>query len=88
MPNQPYECNKSQEQDSALNIIEKYKFHPCIKLIKSKNEGLSSSFSFRFATIKEVEKSISILDPKKASQRHLHKYFKNKYRFLCKLCVQ
>ena len=51
MPNQRYECNKSQEQDPILNIIEKFKFHPSIKLIKSKSKGLSSSFSFKFATI-------------------------------------
>ena len=69
MPNQPYECNKSQEQDLVLNIIEKYKFHPSIKLIRSKNEGLFGSFSFKFATINEIKKSINNLDPKKASQR-------------------
>ena len=69
MPNQPYECNKSQEQDPVLNIIEKCKFHPSIKLIQSKNKGLSSSFSFKFATINEVKKSINNLDPKKASQK-------------------
>ena len=65
MPNQPCECNKSQEQDPALNIIEKYKFHPRTKLINSKNKGLSSSFSFKFAIINEVKKSINNLDPKK-----------------------
>ena len=53
----------------VLNIIKKYKFHPSIKLIKSKNKGLSSSFSFKFATINEVKKSINNLDPKKASQK-------------------
>ena len=64
-----HECNKSQEQDSVLNIIEKYKFHPIIKLIKSKNKGLSSSFSFKFAATNEVKKSINNLDPKKASEK-------------------
>ena len=43
MPKQPYECNKSQEQDPVFNAIEKYKFHPSIKFIKSKNKGLSFS---------------------------------------------
>ena len=69
MPNQRYECDKSQEQDPILNIIEKFKFHPSIKLIKSKSKGLSSSFSFKFATIYEVKKSINNLDPKKASHK-------------------
>ena len=64
-----HECNKSQEQDSVLNIIEKYKFHPIIKLIKSKNKALSSSFSFKFAATNEVKKSINNLDPKKASKK-------------------
>ena len=64
-----HECNKSQEQDSVLNIIEEYKFHPIIKLIKSKNKGLSSSFSFKFAATNEVKKSINNLDPKKASEK-------------------
>ena len=58
-----------ETQNPVLNIIEKYKFHPSIKLIKSKNKGLSSSFSFKFATINEVKKSINNLDPKKAAQR-------------------
>ena len=35
MLNQPCKCNKSQEQDSILNTIEKYMFHPSIKFIKS-----------------------------------------------------
>ena len=61
MPNQPYECNKSQEQDPVLNIIEKYKFHPSIKLIKSKNKGLSSSFSFTFVKINEVKTSTNLI---------------------------
>ena len=52
-----------------MNIIEKYKFHPSIKLIKSKSRGLSSSFSFKFATINEDKKSCNNLDPKKASQK-------------------
>ena len=69
MPNQPCDCNKSQEQDPVLNIIEKYQFHPRIKLIKSKNKGLSSSFSFKFAIIDEVKKSIKNLDPKKESRK-------------------
>ena len=69
MANQTYECNKSQEQDPVLNVIENYKFHPSIKLVKSKNKGLSSSFSFKFPTINEVKKSIKNFDPKKASQK-------------------
>ena len=86
MPNQPYGSNKSQKQDTVLNINEKYNFHSSIKPIKSRNKGLSSSLSFKFATINEVKKPINNLDPRKASQIE-DKYFKNKCRFLCKLCV-
>ena len=69
MPNQRYECNKSQEQDLVLNIFERHKFHPSIKLIKFKNKGFPSSFSFKLATINEIKKSINNLDPKKASEK-------------------
>ena len=61
MPNQPYKCNKSQEQNPVLSIIEKCKFHTSIKLIKSKNKGLSSSFSFKFVTINEVKTSTTLI---------------------------
>ena len=89
MPNQSYECNKSEEQDSVLNIIEKFMFHPSIKLIKSKIKGLSSSFNFKFATINEVKKSITNLDPKTTSQKEdICICIFKKCRFLCKLCVQ
>ena len=89
MPNQSYEGKKSEEQDSVLNIIEKFKFHPSIKLIKSKHKGLSSSFNFKFATINEVKKSITNLDPKTTSQKEdISICILKKCRFLCKLCVQ
>ena len=64
-----FEYNQEQEQDSVLSIIEKYKFNPSIKLLKSKNKGLSSSFSFKFTIISEVKKSINNLDRKKTSQK-------------------
>ena len=43
----------------VLIIIEKYKFHPSIKPMKSKNKGLSSSFSFKFATIMKLRNQLT-----------------------------
>ena len=43
--NQEFECSVTQEEDPLLRIIEKYRNHPSVKLIKSKN-GLRT-FRFR-----------------------------------------
>ena len=37
MPSNGYKCPQLSEQDSILKILGKYKDHPSIKLIKTKN---------------------------------------------------
>ena len=37
IPSNGYRCRDSSEQDPTLKILEKYRHHPIIKLIKAKN---------------------------------------------------
>ena len=67
MPSNGYEYQDSSEQDSILEILDKYKDHPSIKLIKAKNN--SQVFKFSQIDIEEVKKSFQSLDPKKAAQK-------------------
>ena len=67
MPSNGYRCPDSSQQDPFLKILDKYKDHPSIKLIKAKNN--SQVFTFTEIGIKEVKKSIQSLDPKKATQK-------------------
>ena len=62
-----YKCPHSSEQDPILKILDKYKDHPSIKLIKAKNS--SKVFKFRQIDIEEVKKTFQSLDPKKAAQK-------------------
>ena len=62
-----YKCPHSSEQDPILKILDKYKDHPSIKLIKAKNS--SKFFKFRQIDIEEVKKTFQSLDPKKAAQK-------------------
>ena len=39
MPSNGYKCPHSSEQDPILKILDKYKDHPSIKLIKAKNNS-------------------------------------------------
>ena len=66
MPSNGYKCPDSSEQDPILKILDKYKDHPSIKLIKAKNN--SQVFKFSQIDIEEVKKSFQSLDPKKAVQ--------------------
>ena len=66
MPSNGYKCPDSSEQDSILKILDKYKNHPSIKLIKAKNN--SQVFKFSQIGIEEFKKSFQSLDPKKAAQ--------------------
>ena len=45
MPSNGYKCPDSSEQDLILKILDKYKNHPSIKLIKAKNN--SQDFKFK-----------------------------------------
>ena len=67
MPSNGYKCPDSSEQDPILKILDKYKNHPSIKLIKAKNN--SQVFKFSQIDIEEVKKSFQSLDPKKAAQK-------------------
>ena len=67
MPSNGYKCPDSSEQDPILKILDKYKIHPSIKLIKAKNN--SQVFKFSQTDIEEVKKSFQSLDPKKAAQK-------------------
>ena len=39
MPSNGYKCPHSSEQDSILKILDRYKYHPSIKLIQAKNSS-------------------------------------------------
>ena len=67
MPSNGYKGPNSSEQDPILKILDKYKNHPSIKLIKAKNN--SQVFKFSQTDIEEVKKSFPSLDPKKAAQK-------------------
>ena len=67
MPSNGYECPHSSEQDPIFKILDKYKDHPSIKLIKAKNS--SKVFKFHQIDIEEVKKTFQRLDPKKAAQK-------------------
>ena len=59
---------RSLEENAISGIIERYKDHPSINLIKSKNSCLANTFSFTPVSIEEVKRSIESLDPKIAAQ--------------------
>ena len=67
MPSNGYKYPDSSEQDPILKILDKYKDHPSIKLIKAKNN--SQIFKFSHIDIGEVKKSFQSLDLKKAAQK-------------------
>ena len=55
MPSNGYKCPDSSEQDPILKILDKYKGHPSIKLIKAKNN--SQVFKFSHIDTEKVKKS-------------------------------
>ena len=67
MPSNGYKCPDSSEQDTILKILDKYRDHPSIKLIKAKNN--SHVFKFNQIDMEEVKKSFQSLDSKKAVQK-------------------
>ena len=67
MQSNEYKCPDSSEQDPILKVLDKYKNHPSIKLIKDKNN--SQVFKFSQIDIEELKNSFLILDPKKAAQK-------------------
>ena len=67
MPSNGYKCPASSEQDPILEILDKYKNHPSIKLIKVKDN--SQIFKFSQTDIGEVKKSFQSLDLKKTARK-------------------
>ena len=67
MSSNGYKCPASSEQDPILEILDKYKNHPSIKLIKVKDN--SQIFKFNQTDIGEVKKSFQSLDPKKTARK-------------------
>ena len=62
---------RSLEEDTISGIIGKYKDHPSINIIKSKNSWLASTFSFTPVSTEEVKRSVKSPDPKKATQKKI-----------------
>ena len=61
------------EENTISEITERYKDHPSINLIKSKNSCLANTFFFTPASIEEVKRSIKSLDPKKVvKEKNIH----------------
>ena len=67
MPSNGYKCPDSSEQDPIVKILDKYKDHPSIKLIKAKTT--LKFLSWVKLTSKKSKKSFQSLDPKKAAQK-------------------
>ena len=68
MPSNGHKCSDSSEQDPILKILDKYKDHRSIKLIKAKSN--SQVFKFSQIDIGDVKKSFQSLDLKKTAQKY------------------
>ena len=71
MPSNGYKCPHSSEQDPILKILDKYKDHPSIKLIKAKNS--SKVLSSVKLTSKKSKKLSKVLTRKKTHKRMILK---------------
>ena len=60
---------RSLEENTISRIIERYKDHPSINLIKSKKNCSANTFSFTPVSTEEVKRAIKSLDPKIAAQK-------------------
>ena len=74
MPSNGHKCPHSSEQDPILKILDMYKDHPSIKLIKAKNS--SKVFKFRQIDIEEVKKVFQSLDPQKSRTKEKCRLFR------------
>ena len=59
---------RSLEENTTSGIIERYKEHPSINLIKSKNSCLANTSSFMPVSVAEVKRAIEFLNSKKVAQ--------------------
>ena len=62
---------RSLEENTISGIIERYKDHPRINLLKSKNSCLANTFSFTPVSIEEVKRAIESLDPGKLHKKKI-----------------
>ena len=69
MPSNTCKCQDSSDQDLILIILGKYRDHPSIKLIKTKND--SQVFNFSQIGFEEVAGSFQSLDPKKKPHQRM-----------------
>ena len=78
----------SLEENTISEIIERYKDHWSLNLIKLKNSVLANTFSFTPVSIEEVKRSIESLDPKNAAQeKDIHtNILKQNSIFFCSSC--
>ena len=60
--------NTGEINGPTVNIIERYKTHPSIRLIKEHATQLDNRFSFELITYEDIHKEIEKLDSTKASQ--------------------
>ena len=67
MSSNGYKCPDSSEQDPFLKILDKFKNHPSIKLMKTKNS--SQIFKFSQIDIEEVKNFSKVLTRKKPHKR-------------------
>ena len=65
--NQEHESFDSSEEGTVSSTIKKYRNHPNIKLIKTKNKA--ETFRFCEKNTDEIKKFIEILHPEKSSQK-------------------
>ena len=71
MPSNGYKCPDSSEQDPILKILDKYKNHSSIKLIKAKNN--SQVLSSVKLTSKKPKNLSKVLTRKKPHKRMILK---------------
>ena len=75
---------RSLKENTISGIIERYKDHTSINLIKSKNSCLANRFSFTPVSIEEVKRSIESLDQKSHTRkRYSYQYSKTKFGLFC-----
>ena len=72
MPSNGYRCPHSSKQNPILKILDKYKDHPSIKLIKAENITLKFVSSVKL-TSKKSKKLSTVLTRKKAHKRMILK---------------
>ena len=61
----------SAKKNTISGIIEIYKYHPSINLIKSKRSCFANTFYFTPVSVEEVKRSIESLDPRKPHKKKI-----------------